>query len=45
MGVIDYSLYLKEILSQPAPEEERYGNKSRQMYATLFFLTIIVCAV
>ena len=24
MGVIDYSLYLKEILSQPAPEEERY---------------------
>jgi len=28
MGVIDYSLYLKEILSQPAPEEERYGDKS-----------------
>jgi len=24
MGVIDYSQYLKEILSQPAPEEERY---------------------
>jgi len=24
IGVIDYSLYLKEILSQPAPEEERY---------------------